>query len=62
MGVYWIRLRLDWYIASRRRTGLRKKVQFLHGKKRVNRALGLKNRLAAKRSAFRTSRRLALAA
>jgi len=33
MGVYWIRLRLDWYIASRRRTGLRKKVQFLHGKK-----------------------------
>jgi hypothetical protein len=61
MGVYWIRLMLDSYTASRRRTGLRKKVQLVHGKKNRARALGFKNRAATKRFAFK-GRKFALAA
>ena len=61
MGVQWIRLTLDSYTASRRRTWLRKKVQLGHGKKNRVRALGFKNRLAAKRFGLQR-RRLALAA
>jgi len=62
MGVFWIRLMLDSDTASRRRTGLRYKcAKTLHGTKKHVRALGFKNRIAAKRRGFK-SRKLALAA
>ena len=43
MGVYWIRLTLDSYTASRRRTGLRyKSAQLIHGNKNRVKAFGFK--------------------
>jgi len=62
MGVYWIRLKLNSSTASRRRTWLRyKSANSIHGNKNRVRALGFKNRLAAKRAGLK-SRKLALAA
>ena len=62
MGVYWIRLMLDSYTASRRRTWLRyKSAKLIHGNINRVRAFGFMNRAATKRFAFK-GRKFALAA